>query len=98
MGRYGIKITKSQQRKDELSGRTKEKGKLLVSKNYILLDIPAMAANNVRFRTAYSSFLLVCTYLDTRTDVHKYQIQGHPGGAIKFIKPYPFTPVLKDES
>lgn len=95
MGRFGIEITKSRQRKDELSGRTKEKGKLLVSKDYILLDIPAMAANNVGFRTA---FLLVCTYLDTRTDVHKYQIQGHPGSAIKFIKPYPFTPVLKDES
>lgn len=40
LGRFGIEITKSQQRKDELSGRTK-KGKLPVSQyaceNYILL-------------------------------------------------------------
>lgn len=108
MGRFGIKITKSQQRKDELSGRTK-KGKLPVSQyayeNYMLLDIAAMAANDVGFRTAYSSFFLVCKYLDTRPDVSVHNhittripVQGHTGSAIKFIKPYPLTPVLKDVS
>lgn len=30
---------------------------------YFLIFLPGMASNNVGFRTAYSLFLLVCTYL-----------------------------------